>query len=179
MLFFQQPILFSYVLPYPPSLKSYLNQIPIFPHPKSHPSCVFSSLFLVFPDGSLLVACFSPISSKRNFISLSLLFRFWTRVLATLAYRGCVGNEVLNQLTYCQLFGFSAILLEAKGRMQLMLSHINPFLSPSCLPNKPIRCFFFLPFLLGQVVGFEWNCQGWVRVGYCGFVQDSRPLAYI
>ena len=158
MLFFQQPILFSYVLPYPPSLKSYLNQIPIFPHPKSHPSCVFSSLFLVFPDGSLLVACFSPISSKRNFISLSLLFRFWTRVLATLAYRGCVGNEVLNQLTYCQLFGFSAILLEAKGRMQLMLSHINPFLSPSCLPNEPIRCFFFLPFLLGQVVGFEWNC---------------------
>lgn len=24
-----------------------------------------------------------------------------------------------------------------------MLSHINPFLSPPCLPNKPIRCFFF------------------------------------
>lgn len=67
MLFFQQPILFSYVLPYPPSLKSYLNQIPIFPHPKSHPSCVFSSLFLVFPDSSLLLACLSLISSKRNF----------------------------------------------------------------------------------------------------------------
>ena len=39
----------------------------------------------------------------------------------------------------------------------------HPFLSPSCLPNKPIRCCFFLPFLLGQVVGFG----GIAKVG-CG-----------
>jgi len=52
----------------------------------------------------------------------------------------------LNQLTYGQLFGFSSILLEAKGCMQLMLSHINPFLSPSCLPNKPIMCAFLFHF---------------------------------
>ena len=79
------------MLPYPPSLKSYLYQTPIFPHPKSHASCVFSSLFLVFPDSSLLLACLSLISPMRNFYIIVAFIQILNSCPGVL---GCVGTKI-------------------------------------------------------------------------------------
>ena len=44
-----------------------------------------------------------------------------------------------------------------------MLSHISPFLSPPCLPNKPIRCAFFFHFYWAKWL----DLSGIAKVG-CG-----------
>ena len=102
---------------------------------------------------------------------MSLLFRFWTRVLATLAYRGCVGNEVLNQLTYCQLFGFSyhistpfsLHLAWSQGMHAINVITYHPFSLHLAFLISQLGAFFFFHFYWAKLL----DLSGIAKVG-CG-----------